>query len=217
MKDKQPSTQKTAHRATEIATDIPTGMMPIQRTLRGIKKINGAKVYLYIITFCALLAPFLHLFAVDGQKGYFGFPYMSSFLNAVGWALCAFFLGLLLKFAAKRIDTEYAKPFTFISYLIIGLGIYYAIYVMLPVYTLNIKDYHISVYFIGVGVVSVMGVVITTLLGKAVTFAETKLRKSIALFFDWSYSLDPYIDAAKKIDFLKSRIKLTSDIVAKNE
>lgn len=105
-----------------------------------------------ILTALAVFSPFLHLFAPNGQEGVFGWKFMSSFLDAIGWALFAFFLGLSLLFeATSRIDS-FKSVYIIRAMIVIWVGVFYIAYAIIPIKDFTNFQYYTSLTLIAVGV-----------------------------------------------------------------
>ena len=90
-------------------------------------------LYLLFLTIVAIVTPFLNvMYYGSTQKGILGFTWMPSFMYAIiiPFGYCS--LGLLLNFAASKIEGDYKPIIKNISYPIIFIGLFYNLYTFIP-------------------------------------------------------------------------------------
>jgi len=144
-----------------------------------VSRMMTSNVVKHMLTVAAVFSPFLHLFAKSGQEGPLHWKWMSSFLNALGWALFAFFIGFVMLLDAKDQVKEKRLPSVFRSSLVLGIGIYYLLYIFFP----NAKNFDFSkpVYYAALGAVSSFASIIIVLFVKAeksiISSYKVKLQK----------------------------------------
>lgn len=139
-------------RIVHQATEIVTGFLTTKNSL-----------YLTGLSVLTVLAPFLHLLASPSSSGYFGFSFMSSFLNALGLPISLISVSLLLMFLSRQIQNEYSSPFKLISILVLAVGCIYLLYVFIPM-----KDFSTLFYYTMIAV-----------LGSALAFIVIKIHKAV--------------------------------------
>lgn len=110
-----------------------------------------SSIYLTVLSLLTVIAPFLHLFATPGVSGYFGFSYMSSFLNALGLPLMTISMSLLMLFSSDQFNNEYSNPFKGLSTIILFIGCFYLFYVFIPM-----SDYSNFTYYSFVGILGLL-------------------------------------------------------------
>lgn len=117
----------------------------VSRTIRN-------NFFRYFFTVLGVFSPFLHLFAKSGQGGPLHWKWMSSFLNAFGWALFAFCIGIVMLLDSRFVAKEKRFPNIFRSFLVTGIGIYYMLYIFFP----NAKNFDFTrpTYYLALAVVS---------------------------------------------------------------
>ena len=89
-------------------------------------------------------------------------------------------MGLILRFLIKKIDKEFKQSINIISFLIIGMAVFYITWTLSPT-----LDFPQPVYYAIMLIVSVIGSFAITLLHKAIIFTETNLKKAIQILFDF--------------------------------
>lgn len=179
-------------------------MTPIATVFRTIKKINIK----YVLTGLAVLAPFLHLLAKPAQPGILHWAWMSSFLNALGWALLAFFIGIVIIIEARH------KHQRLRGILVTSIGIYYIIYIFFP----NGKnfDFTPTTYYIALGVISLL---ITSITVWWVRFDKSQIhfyRYIIQKFITLTHSeteKQNWIKEESINEFKKQRFEIANELV----
>lgn len=145
--------------------------------------------YITTLTLVAVLSPFLHLLSPSGVEGVFGFKYMSSFLYALGWPLTVISLGLLLQLASKHIVTEIKDSFLVISSIVIGLGIFYLMYTLIPM-----QDFSTWVYYLLLASSTIAAGYGIHLFGKGIMLVEEKLKANISRLIIFIVYSEKYIE-----------------------
>lgn len=134
----------------------------------------------YLFTILGVLSPFMHLLALPGQEGILHWKWMSSFLNAFGWALLPIFVGLVMFMDAVN------KPQRFRAFLVTSIGVYYVIYIFLP--NGNNFDFTPTTYYI---TVAIFAMLLTHLTVMCFRFDRSKLnhyRHIIKRFVTFTHS-----------------------------
>ena len=160
--------------------------------------ITKNSLYTTLITILAVVAPFLHLLAKPGQAGLFGFKWMSSFLFALGWPISIICAGLLLHMASEHIVGELRKGFALISTIIIGLGIYYLIYTLVPMHAVGAGDFSPIVYYLFLLLSTIAAIMGVRFITRGIKFTEAKLKASISRLIAFIINSDRYIESNEK-------------------
>ncbi len=168
----------------------------VRRTIETVTGFLTTKNSLYttVITILAVVAPFLHLLAKSGQPGLFGYKWMTSFLFALGWPITTICMGLLLYMASEHIEGEMRKGFALISTVIIGLGMYYLMYTLIPMDFMGINDFPVIVYYLVLLLCSIAAIVAVRFLNKGIKFTEAKLKANVSRLIAFIINGDKYIE-----------------------
>lgn len=167
-------------------------------------------IYITLVAFGALLSPFTNLLYYGStEKGIFGFTYMSSFLFAIGYPLMAFFFGLLLRIAAKQIESEIKTVFKIVSRAIIFTACFYIYWAIMPMNELPAWQY----YTIGIICAIVSGKV-SLLAHRFFMDAEEKLKSGIRRLFKFIITDSvPFINPESFDEYCTSYEKVIDEIV----
>jgi len=183
-------------------TKIARLTIPIVTAYQTIR--NSAIVYFLI----AFSGPFLHLFGNPEAKGPFHWRWMISFLDALGWALFPFFMGLGLLSLSKKLPFDFRNALQSIAFVSISIGGFYIAYCLIPIKDFSNFEYYIMLSFIGIGT----SVVCHHLL-KLANYAEDKLKAALDRLITFIVKAeDKYIPKEKKEGYFTSYIEELNQI-----
>ncbi len=161
-------------------------MSKLTQTKPALQRIKTAKtvsIYFWVLSFIAVTAKFAHYpFIKNDVPGICGYPWMSSFLYAIGGALSSLCLGLILLIIAPK-TKHYAKAVKILGFLILYSSCYFMLMVLIDkewaLDTFGVKDlpvwaYRVSLFGLGI----ITGLIFITF-NKAVQITEQKLRGHI--------------------------------------
>ncbi|MEZ4857215.1 MAG: hypothetical protein R2781_00205 [Flavobacteriaceae bacterium] len=122
----------------------------------------------------AFTGPFLHLFGNPEAQGPFHWRWMSSFLNAFGWALFPLFMGLGILSLSKKLPVAFKNAFQSLSFVSIAIGGFYIAYCIIPMSDFTNLQYYFMLSFMGI-----LTAIAGHYLMKMASYAEEKLKAAI--------------------------------------
>ncbi|MEP0266608.1 hypothetical protein [Dokdonia sp.] len=134
----------------------------------------------------ACFSPFLHLFARVGQEGVLHWRWMASFLDSIGWALFAFFIGISMLIDIKQVNQELKPAHRIKAYLVTCIGLFYIAYTFIA-----IKDFTNAQYYSLLSGIAIGLTVFAYLTNKYYTPLEEKLKVGFSKMYHWANSIAP--------------------------
>ncbi|MEZ4779206.1 MAG: hypothetical protein R2786_07450 [Flavobacteriaceae bacterium] len=122
----------------------------------------------------AFTGPFLHLFGDAEAQGPLHWRWMTSFLNAFGWALFPLFMGLGLLSLSKKLPLEFKNALQSIAFVSIAIGGFYIAYCVIP-----IKDFTNLQYYFMLSLIGILSAFACQYLMRLANYAEDKLKAAI--------------------------------------
>ena len=138
-------------------------------------------IYITVLGVITLLAPFAHIFVNQSKEGILGYPYMASFLFAIGFPLAFISVGVMLHYCATKMESDFKKGFSFISYMIVAIGGFYIAWSLIPA-----QDFTRVTYYGTLVSLTIVLVIAIKYLNKAVITAEEQLKGIIRMMNDWA-------------------------------
>ena len=150
----------------------------VLQTIGTVTEYLTTRSSIVVFTLMGLFAPFIHLLVDQSAEGVFGWAYMTSFLNAIGWALLPLFLGISMMLEANTSDREYKTAKRIQAFLVVSVGVFYLAYTLIP-----IKDFTDGQYYTMVSFIAVLGAFLMYFMSKAIKSTEEKLKAIIRHLF----------------------------------
>lgn len=145
--------------------------------------------YIGSLIFIGCISPFIHvIYGVSDAKGYLGYTYMSSFLNAVGRINALLCAALFIKFAASKLETssEYKHAVNFGANMFLYVACFFVVNLFIPKKELfNKADFPAYYYWISMVILSISTGVFLSIIQKAIIASEEKLKNIIRSLFDF--------------------------------
>jgi hypothetical protein len=136
---------------------------------------------------------------------------MASFLDSLGWALCALFIGISMLIDSKLMNKEVRLPHTFKAYLVIGIGFFYLAYTFFAP-----KDFPKGYYYQVLTSIAIVMTIFAFLINKYYKTTEENLKTIIRTLFSFIFTeteLKGYIKPEFEKEYKEKRIELVDKVV----
>lgn len=174
------------------------------------KTAGTTSIYFWILAFVAVTAPFWHYpFIKSDIEGVCGYPYMSSFLYAIGNVLSLFSLAMILLIVSPK-TSEYKRSVKLLGSAMLYVSLYFLLMVVIDkewaLDTFGVKDmpiwgYRLSLVFLA-GVSGVVFIRFNKAALKTEKLLTTKIRLLVEHIID---NKERYLPLVKKAAVLEQQ------------
>lgn len=172
---------------------------------------KNSSLYIFVLGIFGSASPFFYFMVPADMEGAFGYTYMASLLWALTVPIMAISYGLLIHTLSLKTPPSFRPPFKILSYTILSVGVFYLIFLFLPVR----KNSPVLLHLSGIALASIVLVIMMFKLNRIAVKLDDKLALVTRRLFEFIITevlQKKYVSQDKRKEYVQDTDKLIKDV-----